>query len=183
MAHHRDPSADECAHAVERRPGAFELDRVGARLLDEADRVVHRLLVGHLERAERHVRHHERAPRPARDRAGEDEHLLHRRRHGRVVAEHGHRRRVADEDQVGAGGVCEPAGRGVVGGHHRDRLVPRLQLCELGQRQLAGRRRAGGGLSGTGGHASSTVSLESRTTLSIRRVEPTRTAAARTGGS
>ena len=43
-------------------PGALELDRVGARLLDEADRVSHRLVVGDLERAERHVGDDERTP-------------------------------------------------------------------------------------------------------------------------
>ena len=82
---------------------------------------------------------------------------------------------------VGAGRVGQAAGGGVVGGHHRDRLPPGLQLDELGQGELARCRGAGRGLAGTGGHRSSSFSVS--TTLSIRRVEPTRTAAARTGGS
>ena len=40
--------------------GALELHGVGARLLDEADRVADGVLVRDLERAERHVRDHER---------------------------------------------------------------------------------------------------------------------------
>ena len=44
----------------EHRAGALELDGVGAPLLDEADRVPDRLLVGDLVRAERHVGDHER---------------------------------------------------------------------------------------------------------------------------
>ena len=179
MAHRRHAGADERADAGERRAGALDLDRIRARLLEEADRVLERVLVGDLEGAERHVRDDERPARAPVDRARQHDHLVHRRRHGRVVAEHGHRRRVADEDDVGAGRVGEPAGRGVVGRDHRDRLAARLELDELGQRDLAGRRRAGRGLARSGGHASSL----SRTTLSIRRVEPTRIAAARTGGS
>ena len=53
----------------------------------------------------------ERPPRTARDGAREHEHLVHRDRHGRGVAEHGHRRRVADEHDVDAGLVGEPAAR------------------------------------------------------------------------
>ena len=81
------------------------------------------------------------APRAAAP--GEDEHVLHRRRDGRVVAEHGHGRRVADEDDVDAGRVREPPARVVVGGDHDDLLAAALHLGELGQRQLA--RSAGPG--------------------------------------
>ena len=81
--------------------------------------------------------------RAARHGAREDEHLLHRRGHRRVVAEHGHRRRVADEDEVGARLVGEAPARRVVGGDHDDRLPPRLHLGELGDRELAGRRCGG----------------------------------------
>ena len=59
------PAPTSALDARERRPGALELDRVGAGLLDEADRVVHRLLVGDLERAEGHVGDDERPPRAA----------------------------------------------------------------------------------------------------------------------
>ena len=40
--------------------------------------------------------------------------------------EHGHRGGVADEDHVRSRRVGEPAGRGVVGGDHRDRRVALL---------------------------------------------------------
>ena len=179
VTHHRDAGTDDRLDARERLPGSLELDRVGACLLDEADRVVQRLLVGDLERAERHVRDDERPARPAAGRTREHDHLVHRRGHGRVVAEHGHRGRVADEDHVGAGSVREPSGGGVVGRHHGDRLTARLQLGELGQSELPGRGRAGSGFARAGGHRSSSF----RITLSISRVEPTRTAAASTGGS
>ena len=135
------PAPTIAADAGEHRARALELDGVGARLLDEADRVPDGVLVGDLERAERHVGDHERPARAARDRAGEDEHLLHRRRDGRVVAEHGHRGRVADEHEVGARLVGEAAAGRVVRGHHHDRLAPRLHLRELGDRELPGRGR------------------------------------------
>ena len=137
------------------------------------------VLVRDLERAERHVRDHERPARAARDRAREDEHLLHRRGHRRVVAEHGHRRRVADEDEVGARLVREPAAGRVVGGDHDDRLPARLHLGQLGDRELPGRRGRGCRPLRANAHGVS----PSRATLSMRRVEPTRTAPARTGGS
>ena len=108
MAHHGDPAADERPHAREHRPGALELDGLGARLLEEADGVRDRLVVGDLEGAERHVGDHERPLRAARDRAREHDHLVDRRGDGRLVAEHDHRGGVADEDQVDAGRVGEP---------------------------------------------------------------------------
>ena len=120
------------------RPGALELDRVGARLLDEADRVLDRLLVGDLERAERHVADDDRMPGRARDRARQEQHLVHRHRHGRaLVAEHDHRGRVADEDHVDACVLGEPRAGRVVGGDHHDLLAAPLHLGELGQGQLS----------------------------------------------
>ena len=179
MAHHGHPRVDDRPDARQHRTCSFELHRVRTRLLHEADRVANRVLVGDLERAERHVRDDERALRTACDRSGEDEHLLHRRRHGGVVAEDGHRGGVADEHEIGARLVREsPAGR-VVRGDHDDRLPARLHLGELRDRELPGRRRRGSGLLGANAHHSS----PSRTTLSMRRVEPTRTAPTRAGGS
>ncbi len=179
VPHHRHAGAHDRVDARQHRACTLELDRVGTRLLDEADRVRDGLLVGDLERAEGHVGDDERAVRAARRRARQDEHLLHRGRHRGVVPEHRHRGGVADQDHVGAGAVGESPRRGVVGGDHRDRLPARLHLRELGDRQLAGRRGAVSWGTGAGAHGAS----PSRGTLSIRRVEPTRTAAARTGGS
>ena len=70
-----------------------------------------RILVGDLERAERHVRDDERTLRPAGDCSCEDEHLLHRRRDCRGVAEDGHRRGVADEHEIRARFVGQPRRR------------------------------------------------------------------------
>ena len=131
-----------------------------------------RVLVGDLERAERHVGDDERPSCAARHRARQYEHLVHRRGDGRVVAEHDHRGRVADEHEVDPGRVGEACARRVVRGHHHDPFATTLHLGELGQRQLA---RGVGAC----GHAGS----PSRTTLSMRRVLPTRTAATRTRGS
>ena len=115
---------------------------------------------------------------PARHRARQHQHLLHRRRDRRVVTQHRHRGGVAHEDHVCARRVREPAGRGVVRGDHRDRRAALLHPEEIGDRQLAGGGGAVARRAGTCAHEAS-----SRGTLSIRRVEPTRTAAARTGGS
>ena len=95
-----------------------------------------------------------------------------------VVAEDRHRRRVAHEDEVGAGLVGEAAGRRVVRRDHDDRLAPRLHAGELGDGELAG-----GGRAGCGGARACAHDSSSSGTLSIRRVVPTRTAAASVGGS
>ena len=47
----------------------------------------------------------------APDGGGHHEHLVHADRRGGVVAEHDHRRRVADEDDVDAG-LLDDLGRG-----------------------------------------------------------------------
>ena len=179
VPHHRDPGVDDRTDACEHRARSLELHGVRSGLLDEADRVANRILVRDLERAEGHVGDHERPARPACDSSGEDEHLVHRGRHGRFVSEDGHRGRVADEHEVHAGFVGEaPSGR-VVRRDHHDRLVSRLHLGELGDRELSRRRSGGRGLLRADAHRSS----PSRTALSMSRVEPTRTAPARTGGS
>src|SRR5262249_42934972 len=106
-----------------------------------------------------------------RDRPRQEEHLVDRDRDGRgLVAEHDHRRGVADEDDVDPRILGEARAGGVVGGDHDDLVAAALHRGELRERQLAG---------GKGG---SHYSAPFRTTLSIRRMPPTRTAAARTGG-
>ena len=101
VPHDADPRADDRLRARERRPRPFELDDVRARLLDEADRVPDRVLVGDLVRAEGHVADDERPAGAAGDGARHEEHLVHRHRHRRrLVPEHDHRGRVPDEDQA-----------------------------------------------------------------------------------
>ena len=150
VAHHRDPAPASARIRSSIGAGALELDGVGAGLLEEAGRRC--------------------APRP-RPTPGSDRTAGRRPpaaggaaghgrvsitissivdRHGRGVAEHGHRRRVADQHEVDAGVVGDPARRVVVGGHHHDRLAVALELGQLGQAQLPGRGRAGGGGAGAG---------------------------------
>ncbi len=179
MSHHRDAGGDDALDAREHRSCALELDRICSCLLYEADGVAHRVLVRDLKRTEGHVSDDERSAGAARHGPREDQHLLHRRRDRRLVAEHGHRRRVADENEVCPSLVGELATRRVIRRHHHDRLPPRLHLGELGQRQLSGCRRGRSRLLGSNAH----VVSPSRGTLSMRRVEPMRTAPARTGGS
>ena len=102
VRHHADVRLGDRADARDHASGALELDDVGAALLDEPDRARDRLLVRDLVRAERKVADDERAPRRPRHRAGQEDHLVERHRHGRLVAEHHHRGRVADEDQLDA---------------------------------------------------------------------------------
>ena len=146
VAHDRDPGRDDrAARSITPAPSSFG---VRAGLLHEADRVADGVLVRHLERAERHVRDDERPRRAARDGAREHEHLVHRRRHGRVVAEHGHRGGVADEDEVDAGLVGESPSRCVVRRDHDDRLPAGLHLGELGEGELPGAGVPGAGFCG-----------------------------------
>ena len=125
MRHHADVRVGDRAHARDHPSGAFELDDVRAAFLDEADRVADRLLVGDLVRAERQVADHERPLRAAGHRARQEDHLVERHRHGRLVAEHHHRRGVADEDQLDAGLVRKPARGRVVRGDHHDLVAAR----------------------------------------------------------
>ena len=180
VAHHGNARADERPHPRQHRPRALDLHGVGAGFLDEADAFSTAGSSETWKEPNGMSRDDERPPRAARHRARQHDHLVHRRRHGRGVAEHGHRRRVADEDDVHAGLVGQAAARRVVRRDHDDPLAALLHLHELGQRELARGGRGGCGLTRPGAHE---LSSSSRTTLSMRRMAPTRTAAARTGGS
>ena len=171
VAHDRDPRLDDALRAREHRAGALELDDVGAALLDEANRGANRVLVGDLVRAERQVADHDRALGLLGDGSREEQHLVHGHWDGGAfVAEDDHRRCVSDEDHVDAGVLREARAGRVVGSDHDDLVAALLHGGELGQRQLARR---------WGAHSRP----PSRGTLSMRRMPPTRTAAARTGGS
>src|SRR6266566_7174936 len=193
MAHDTDAGAADGANAGEGRPRAFELDHVGAALLEEADRVVDGVVVRGLVGAEGHVPDDQGPFGRTRDRAGQEQHLVESYRQSRVVAEDDHRCGVADEDQVESGRVREPGAGRVVGGDHDDLLAASLHLEELGQGELSGCGCRRAGLARTGAHAGSLFWSRpsqaeawhgtSRITLSIRRVLPTWTAAASTRGS
>ena len=67
VAHHRHAGAHDRAGALGGRAAALELDRVAARLLDEAVGGLDRLGVGGLVGAERQVADEQRRPQPAAD--------------------------------------------------------------------------------------------------------------------
>ena len=131
MAHHRDAGVDDRLRARDRCAAALELDRVGAAVLHEPNGVRHRLLVRGLVRAERHVGDDERPLRAARHPLRHEQDLVERDGHRRLAAVHDHAGRVADEDQVDAGGVGEPRARRVVGGDHDDLLAAAFHLVQL----------------------------------------------------
>ena len=112
MAHHRDAGVDDRLRAIGRCAAALELDRVAAGFLDEALSVRDRLLVRGLVAAERHVADQQRGLQSATHRAGEHHHLVHRDRGGVRVAEHDHRRRVADQHEIDAGLVDDGGATG-----------------------------------------------------------------------
>ena len=178
VAHDPDVRVGDRAHAREHPAGALELDDVRAALLDHPDRARDRLLVRDLVGAERQVADDERPPRRAGDRARQEDHLVERDRQRRLVAEHHHRGRVADEDQLDARLVRDPGCGCVVGGDHHDLVVTLLHLEQLGQRQLPGCGRGGRGGARAGAH-----DAPFRETLSIRRTSPIRAASARVGPS
>ena len=134
MAHHRDAGADDGAGALGRGAAALELDRVAARLLDEAVRGLDRLRVGRLVGAERQVADQQRRLQAAPDGAREHQQLLDASPARCRVAEHVVGRGVADEDDVDAGLLDHERARVVVGGDHHDRLAQRPHLGELGER-------------------------------------------------
>ena len=142
MTHHGNARAHNRARARDRRTAAFQLHDVCARLLDEPDRIAHRLLVRDLIRPERHVADDDRSMCGPRDRLGEKEHLVHGDGNGRaLVAEHDHRRGIPDQDQIDAGVLGESSAGGVVRGDHDDLVAAPLHRGELGEGQLAGRRQ------------------------------------------
>ena len=147
VAHHRDAGAHDRAGALRR---ALELDRVAARLLDEAVRGLDRLLVGRLVGAEGQVADQQRRAQAAADRGGEHQQLVDGHRHGVRVAEHVVGGAVADQDDVDAGGLDGLGARVVVGGDHDDRLAQRAHLGELGERDRGAVRRPAAARDGEG---------------------------------
>src|SRR3954453_21873079 len=76
VPHHGDAGVDDRPGPLHGDAAALELDRVAARLLDEALGGGDRLLVGGLVGAEGHVADQERRLQATPDRASQDEHLV-----------------------------------------------------------------------------------------------------------
>ena len=103
MGHHRHLGGGQGGDQL--GPRALDLDRLRARLLDEADGVADRLLGPEVERAVGHVGHQQGALDAAADGPGVVEHLVHGHRQGVGVAEHDHGEGVAHQDDVDPGRV------------------------------------------------------------------------------
>ena len=142
VAHHRDAGADDRPRPLDRGPPRLQLDHLAAGLLDQALGALDRELVARLVAAHRHVADHQRRLQAAAHGLAEHHHLVHRDRLGAGIAEHDHRRRVADQDEVDAGLLGDPRRGVVVGGDHHDRFAGRLHL---GQARQGHRRRSTGG--------------------------------------
>ncbi len=134
VTHDRHAGADDRSRTVGRGAAALELDRVAARLLDEAVRGLDRLRVAGLVGPERQVADQQRRLQAAPHGAREHQQLLDGHRHGVGVAEHVVGRGVADQHDVDAGLLDHERARVVVGGDHHDRLAQRPHLGELGER-------------------------------------------------
>ena len=157
VAHHRDAGADDRPGALDRDAAGLQLDHLAAGLLDQPLGALDGQLVARLVAAHRHVADHQRRLQAAAHGFAEDDHLLHRDRLGAGVAEHDHRRRVADQDDVDAGRLGHRRRGVVVGGDHHDRFAVRLHLGQARQvdRRAVGGRRSGVGAA-AGAHESST---------------------------
>jgi hypothetical protein len=134
VAHHWDAGLDDRPSPLSAGASALELDRVAACLLDEPLGGCDRLLVGSLIGAKRQVTDEQRRLQAAAHGCGQHQHLVGRDRHGRRVAEHGHRPRVTDQHDIDAGFLRDLRGGVVVGGDHYDRLAEALLIGQPGQR-------------------------------------------------
>jgi len=161
------------AHARHHATCAFELDDVGAALLDHPDRARNGLLVRHLVGPERQVADDERMGRRPRDGTSQEDHLVERP--GKVEEWPSITMAAVspDQDHLDAGLVGDARAGRVVRGDHHDLVAALFHLGQLGQRQLARRRRRGCWDARAGAH-----DAPFSRTLSISRVEPTRVATA-----
>jgi hypothetical protein len=105
---------------------AFELDGVGARLLQEPAGGGQRVLAGALVGTERQVGHDHGPAGAADHRRGQRDEVIDGHRDRGVVPEHDHAGRVADEQHRDPGLVEDVGGERVVGGEHRPLLTAGL---------------------------------------------------------
>ena len=110
---------------------------------DEAGGVVDRLGLGHVVAEPRQVGDDEAVGLGPSDRGRVVHHVLHGDLQGVFVAEHHHRQRVADENEVGAGFADHARGGRVVRGQHDQRVitVALLGRGDLGRRECLVRHR------------------------------------------
>ena len=120
VAHDRDARPRDALQAIGHLGATFELDGIAAGLGHEpagvADRGLDARLVAHVG----HVADDPRVGRPAPDRRGVPDHVIHRDRQGAVEAEHRHAQAVTHEDHVHARLVLHDRRRVVVAGQPGD---------------------------------------------------------------
>src|SRR6185436_15969498 len=133
VAEHRHAGAHQSLHDGNDLFAAFELHRIGERLLHQARGALERLrrrAVGE----KRQVRDDEGLGRAAARRARVVHHVGERHRKGRVVAEHHHAERVTHQDEIDARFGDEARGRKVVRGEHGEAaalLAPQIEYRGL----------------------------------------------------
>jgi hypothetical protein len=118
-----DFGGGEAADEFGARGAAFDLDGLGAGLLDEAEGVAGGVAQGGVVGAVGHVGDEEGAAEAAGDGAGVVEHLVEGDGEGVFVAEDDHAERVADQDHVDAGLVDQARGGIVVCGERGDGMA------------------------------------------------------------
>ena len=122
VSHHWDLCVEDGLDGFDPlRFSAFDLHGLGAGA-DECSRVAHRLFGRDVVRQVRHVADDERVLRASGDGSGVMDHLVHGYAQRVGIAEDHHAEGVADEDDVGAGGVGDFRGGIVVCGEHPDAL-------------------------------------------------------------
>ncbi len=130
MTDHRHPGVRDRPHRVRHRPAALQFHGIHAAVLQQTTGVAHRLgpvsLVGH----ERHIADEIRVLRPAPHGLAVVQHLVHRHRHGGIIAQHHHAQRITDQDRVQSRPIRSQRAGIVVGGDHGDWLAPRLLLLK-----------------------------------------------------
>ena len=126
-------SAPTMAATASARPdAAFELDRVGAGLLDQPARVYQRLLRADLVAHERHVGNEQTAADAASHHPGVINHFIEGDGKAIGLALHHHAKRIADEHSIDPGRV-EKARHGViVAGQHGQPLATAFGGKEIG---------------------------------------------------
>src|SRR5437870_13154824 len=114
MSHNRDSDLDQTPCSLRDLPPALNLYSSRPALLDQPAGIAHRLLEAELEREKRHIGHNQGALDATAHGGRVMDH--HVQRYGKriVKAENHHADRIADEYDVDAGTVQQPAYRVVV---------------------------------------------------------------------
>src|SRR5438128_1713381 len=99
---------------------AFDLDRFGSALFDEAQRGANGIIAACLESAERQIGHQQRTLDSASHGPRRDEHFIECDWESIFVTEGGVREAVADEDHIYTGFVREAGGGVVISRQHDD---------------------------------------------------------------